>query len=505
MLPPTARLSLIPSLATAPPGGIEALALLSAKHDNVHHGGLPDIPHRSVVGRAPHPTGDGSAPVTTDFDQRGSGPRPLDILIVLVVAAADLFISGYLTGKPIRTTVGPDLPHWPVVAVITLGYTALLWRRRSPWATFVALLAVCLTAGLILVAFQPTVAVALALHTVARRTPANRANPALVLAGFVALLNARTATAESSDGLFGLVAITATFLGFFTLVWVLGRRDRATRFRAAQEQERLRATAEESLGQQRQQIARDLHDILSHSMSAMILQSAGAKAVSSKLDSTTEAKQVTEALAAIESTGAESMRELHRLLGLLRTQEGGEEHGVARLTLADIEPLITATRHGGLVVQVHREGSPRPLDPSVDLAAYHMVQESLTNAMKHAGRGAVVDIYETWEPDQLSLQVRSTRGLDDGLVDPTPAAIGSGTGLWGLRERIELAGGTFESGRVEGGFVTSAVLTVRAGEDRAEDRAVEDAPANPASEEPPGRAGPRHTDAPANPAPEESS
>src|SRR5690606_9796085 len=123
---------------------------------------------------------------------------------------------------------------------------------------------------------------------------------------------------------------------------------------------------------------------------------------------------------------------------------------------------LEATRRGGLVVQVHREGTPHTLDPSVDLAAYHLVQESLTNAMKHAGRGAVVDIYETWEPGQLQMQVRSSQGL---AADPeaqdhvTPP--GSGTGLWGLRERVELAGGTFESGPVSSGFLVSATLPVR--------------------------------------------
>ncbi|QDO90106.1 hypothetical protein FNH13_18715 [Ornithinimicrobium ciconiae] len=399
---------------------------------------------------------------TAELEEHGSGPRRIDIPIVVGCAAADLFISGYLTGEPIETTLGTQLPHWPVVALIALGYVALAWRRSSPWPTFLITLGLGLGAGLLLTFFQPMVGIALALHTVARRTPARRANPALVLAAFVSLNNGRTATGVGGDdGLFGLIVVTAIFLGFFTLVWALGRRDRAVRWRAAQEQERLKVSAEVSLGQQRQQIARDLHDILSHSMSAMILQSAGAKAVSSKLDATTESKQVTDALAAIESTGAESMRELHRLLGLLRTQDGDEGTGITRLRLADVDPLIAATRHGGLVVQHHREGVALPLDQSVDLAAYHMVQESLTNAMKHAGRGAVVDIYETWEPDRLQLQVRSSRGISED-DQPTIRPVGSGTGLWGLRERVELAGGAFESGRVEGGFVTSASLPVRA-------------------------------------------
>ena len=495
MFPETARLSLstsltaaprswlspLPSLTTALSAGLsldppwaslrdnrpQTLALGSVSHDNVPHGGHGGLTHFPVVGSSSrHPLGAGGPPVTSaEQEEHGQRPQRLDILIVLICAAADLFISGLLTGAPVETSFGTELPLWPVVAAITLSYSVLAWRRQAPWHTFLAVLAACLAAALLLVPFQPMVAVALALHTVARRSPARRANPALVLAAFVSLVNARTATnvgETNEDGVFGLIVIAAIFMGLFTLVWALGRRERTTRLRAAEAQERLMATAEASLGQQRQQIARDLHDILSHSMSAMILQSAGAKAVSSKLDSTTEAKQVTDALAAIESTGAESMRELHRLLGLLRTQDEGDETGITRLRLADIDPLIAATRHGGLVVQHHREGAARPLDASVDLAAYHMVQESLTNAMKHAGRGAVVDIYETWEPDRLQLQVRSSRGIDDSDVQPASTPASSGTGLWGLKERVELAGGSFESGRVEGGFVTSASLPVRA-------------------------------------------
>lgn len=462
MLPLPARLpTLRPTPLAGPPPGTSVLALATDNGDNVPHVGSTRL-GRLNLGRTAILGPDESDTMTwADDEERGSGPRRLDILIVLLCAAADLFVSGYLNGQPIETAFGVDLPHWPIVALIALSYGALAWRRNRPWPTFLFMVGVCLVAGLMLVQFQPLVGVAVALHAVARRSPARRANPALVLVGFVALSDARTAIRLSGDeGTFGLIVITAIFMALLTLIWVVGRRERLTRWRAKEEKARLLASAEESLGQQRQQIARDLHDILSHSMSAMILQSAGAKAVSSKLDSTSEAKQVTEALSAIESTGAESMRELHRLLGLLRTQadEGGT---VARLTLGDIGTLIAATRHGGLVVQHHREGTPLPLDPSVDLAAYHMVQESLTNAMKHAGRGAVVDIYETWDGAELSLQVRSARGLDDAAAPPVTTP-GSGTGLWGLRERVELAGGTFESGRVEGGFVTSAVLPVRA-------------------------------------------
>src|SRR5699024_10856775 len=150
-------------------------------------------------------------------------------------------------------------------------------------------------------------------------------------AAFPTLANAMTATSETgADSDFGLLVISAILLSPIVIARVLGRRERRSDPPIRREQVRLRESAEERLGQQRQQIARHLRAIRSPWMSAMILQSAGANAVSRKLDATAEAKKVTDALAAIESTGAESMRELHRLLGLLRTQED-DGRDVARL------------------------------------------------------------------------------------------------------------------------------------------------------------------------------
>jgi signal transduction histidine kinase len=404
-------------------------------------------------------------PDPAEDDDIGTGPQRRDVLIILACFVVDVFFSGYYEGQPVTTHLGFDLPLWLVLPVILVAYGALAWRRQAPWPVFLFIVGFCVVAGLSLELFEPFAVTGLALYAVARRTPARRANPALVLMAFPSMSNAVTATNLTGDSsIFALIVIGTIFMSFATLLWVLGRRERRSVLRARAEQAALRATAEESLGHERQRIARDLHDILSHSMSAMILQSAGAKAVSSKLDGTDEAKKVTEALSAIETTGAESMRELHRLLGLLRTQDGDDGPGVPRLRLGDISPLIDATRHGGLVVQRHQEGLPRPLDASVDLAAYHLVQESLTNAMKHAGRGAVVDIYETWEPAELQLQVRSAQGLSSEEPEPDLARqpVGSGTGLWGLNERVELAGGHFSSGPVDGGFVTVATFPLRA-------------------------------------------
>lgn len=455
---------LLARVVRLPPDGAEILALSSINRDNGPHVGKPpSVTHRSVVSSQTDSRADWSLNAPDDPGAEiGPGPQRRDLLIVLACVVVDLLFSGFYDGAPIETRFGFDLPAWLVLPAITVAYGALAWRRRAPWPTFLFILAFCTALAVGLTLFEPFAAIAVALYSVARRAPARQANPALVLAAFPSLSNAMTATSVTGDdSIFGLLIISAIFMSVMVIAWVLGRRERRSLQRAERERERLRESAEESLGQQRQQIARDLHDILSHSMSAMILQSAGAKAVSSKLDATAEAKKVTDALAAIESTGAESMRELHRLLGLLRTQDD-DGRDVARLGLDDIGPVLEATRRGGLVVQVHREGTPHPLDPSVDLAAYHLVQESLTNAMKHAGRGALVDIYETWEPGKLQMQIRSSQGLEAEAGGPdqvTPP--GSGTGLWGLRERVELAGGSFDSGPVSSGFLVSATLPVR--------------------------------------------
>ena len=444
----------------APPGGRLLASGRATDHNGRYAGRAPLVP-RSVLDRARLFPGR-TDPAMTALEERptpGEGPvtpRVKDIALALACVFIDLFFSGYVVGDPAATHLGLTLPLWLFIGLVVVAYSALAWRRRAPWLVFLAVLGFCLLAGVVMVQFQPFTGVALALFTVARATPARQANPALVLAAFMCLANGQTASNLRGDSLTAMITTSSIFFTGTLVFWVIGRRERHHRLRQLEEQEQIVASAQDSLGQERQRIARDLHDILSHSMSAMILQSAGARAVSSSLDSTAQAKQVTEALAAIESTGVESMRELHRLLGLLRTADGDGDPGIARLRLADISPLVEATRHGGLVVQVHREGSARPLDPSVDLAAYHMVQESLTNAMKHAGRGAVVDLHETWEPGELQLQVRCGTGLP--AAERAAAPPGSGTGLWGVNERVELAGGSFDAGPVDGGFVTTATF-----------------------------------------------
>ena len=203
---------------------------------------------------------------------------------------------------------------------------------------------------------------------------------------------------------------------------------------------------------ERLRLARDLHDIVSHSVSAMLLQAAGAKAVAQHND-----ERVLSALTSIERTGVQAMRELHRLLGLLREDDAATVD-VESSSLRYLDSLVKSTRRTGLAVHLRVDGDPVDLDPSVDLAAYRVVQESLSNVMKHGGSAAEATIDLSWLPDSLRVRVRSVTGFVDGEGPPVP----SGFGLRGLRDRVELLGGDLETGEIPGGYLTSATLPVQA-------------------------------------------
>lgn len=241
-------------------------------------------------------------------------------------------------------------------------------------------------------------------------------------------------------------AVTNTFM--IVLVWGAGRLIYSVEARGEQEK---RQQMMEAVRAERLYLARELHDIVSHSVSAMILQAAGAKALASS-----ENAEVKAALDVIENTGIEAMVELHRLLGLLRAaspmdyRDGTE----APASLQDLEALVGSTRASGVDVEVSVEGHPAELDRSVGLTAYRIVQEALTNTIKHAGRGAAAQVHLRWEPEYLKLTIRDRAGL--GAQGMT--ALSFGHGLAGLRERVSLVGGFMEAGSTPDGFLLRAQL-----------------------------------------------
>jgi signal transduction histidine kinase len=247
-----------------------------------------------------------------------------------------------------------------------------------------------------------------------------------------------------SDFVFGVVITTAAWAGGVTL----GTRARAAT--AAERRAELLALerdlrAREAAVEERARIARELHDVIAHTVSVMVVQAGAAEQV---LEGENMAAR--EALRAIRESGKGALVELRRLLGLLRDDE--PEELAPQPSLRDVDELVAQVEAAGLPVSLERRGTARVLPPGLDQAAYRIVQEALTNAIKHANAQRV-EIGIDWQTDAVCLTV-----VDDG------GGAGSGTsngghGLIGMRERAQLYGGRLEAGPHDGGgFAVSATL-----------------------------------------------
>jgi signal transduction histidine kinase len=214
---------------------------------------------------------------------------------------------------------------------------------------------------------------------------------------------------------------------------------------------------------ERSRIARELHDVVAHSVSVMVVQAGAARRTVAASPG-----QAATALGQIESTGRQALVELRRLLGLLRDDDGQATDAALapQPSLANLESLAAAAREAGLPVEVSVEGEPRPLPAGVDLSAYRIVQEALTNALRHGGsdRARVLVCYREHD---LELQihnggVESAGGRQSSDSDRPDGR--SGHGLIGMRERVAMFGGTLEAGtRPGGGYRVAARLPLDSG------------------------------------------
>ena len=215
------------------------------------------------------------------------------------------------------------------------------------------------------------------------------------------------------------------------------------------------ALAAAAVDAERLRIARELHDIVAHAVTVMVLQSAGASRIAVK-----DPELAADAMRTVENTGKQAVAELRRLLEVLRAEDAAQATPTMPSTvrdtsrLANLDDLVAQIRSIGINVAVEVTGTPCDLDPSVDLAAYRVIQEALTNVNKHAGAGAEARVQLSWQPAELIIEV-----MDDGQVKTGIEHPASGYGLLGLAERVKLVGGRLESGpRPAGGFRVHAVL-----------------------------------------------
>jgi signal transduction histidine kinase len=334
----------------------------------------------------------------------------------------------------------------------------LLLRRRWPLAAvLVSLAALSLASGLDGTGFQNLTLPFLCALAVAVAAGAiqDRAQMIAAGAGIMATIAVIVFTAPNAGaGDFFLI----TF--FFAAAWLAGRalatraqqtRELRARVKAA---ERARADAEaRASAAERARIARELHDVVAHSVSVMVVQSSAVRRLL-RDDQTRER----EALQSVEQIGRQALSEMRRMLGVMRT---GEEQPAATLTpqpgLEHLDRLIKQVEEAGLPVQLRIEGDRIPLSPGVDVSAYRIVQEGLTNALKHA-KGSHADVLVRYADDAVELAIE-----DDGPGAANGATMGHG--LVGMRERVALYGGTLEAGPRPGGggYVLRAKLPVEGG------------------------------------------
>ncbi len=345
---------------------------------------------------------------------------------------------------------------------ITLSVVALLfvlplaWRRRAPLAVLATLIAWFAAATLVVTTSHPgaplsaLIALGVAFYTVGAHTSGRRSVVGLGV-GLAAIATIDIASGGAFQPVGGARPGTWVLLA---AAWQAGRELRRRRI----EMRELRAHAvelerdrEEKLriaaAEERARIARELHDVVAHSVSLMVVQVQAAQRVL-----VGDQPAARELLDSIETTGRQALIELRRLLGLLREFDG-QRSLAPQPSLRYLDDLLAQVRDAGLPVELVVEGAPATLPQGVDLSAYRIVQEGLTNALKHSG-AAHARVLVRYTPAELELEVS-----DDGRGRSNGTANGSGQGLVGMRERVSLYGGELDTGSSrDGGYVVHARL-----------------------------------------------
>jgi signal transduction histidine kinase len=386
--------------------------------------------------------------------QRGRLPSALfDLMIAGIVAA-----SGLLTAR--------EVPYGPAESMLFGGSMALvvLFRRRFPTLVMAVVSGI---AFLQVVTDQQIpapydVAVLFALYAVVKYA---RSVWLAFLAGAVAAFGVALLVAARGFGS-GWETEAVMYAAICAAVWLTAYVLRTRRLYVESLEERA-ATAERerdhlaqlAAADERAGIARELHDVVAHSLAVMIVQADGAAYT---LDA--DPAQARGALDTIAATGRDALEDMRRIVGVLRgTHSAEDDQERRRITLDQLGPLVDRARSAGLRVDLRVTGQPHGLTPADELTIFRLAQEALTNALRHAGQGALVTLALTYAPGAVTLEI-----VDDGagrLVTvgaPAVAVASGGHGLIGMRERVAVHGGEFNAGpRLGGGWQVRAVVPVR--------------------------------------------
>jgi signal transduction histidine kinase len=351
------------------------------------------------------------------------------LVLVLLAPTAAVYNHSVEHGATVGTTA--------VAAATVLSTLPLLFRRRWPVQVLVATLipAVAIPNGAPI--FLPA---AVAVYTVASRRPRQVAVISAVAATLAVDLHQLLRGYTLQVNLVAALALALGLLQKSRLEYFEELRERAERLERERE-----LLDEQAATEERMHIARELHDVVAHNVSLMVIQAQA-------LGQTTREQGARGSAQTIAELGRDAMSELHRTLELMRAQSAEEERK-PQPALDDLGPLLERTHAAGVNVNLSVSGTPRPLPAGVELSAYRIVQEALTNAIKHSGS------------DRASVELRyGDDGLELEIVDQGAGGVGSelphaGHGLVGMRERVALFGGTLDVGALNGhGFRVLATL-----------------------------------------------
>jgi signal transduction histidine kinase len=383
-------------------------------------------------------------------------PVMLDIAFALLV----FFVEIVALVGPSEERAGSLEPDIVALLFVALGALSLVWRRQRPIEVLIFL-------GVLLVGFYLrdygsfmsivglTALYAAAAHSVNRR----RAWITIVIF-IVGLFGTATFSLLDRPSGFDVSggAAMLSSIGVAVFVGVVARNREQIFVKAearADEAEADRAAAaERARTEERLRIARELHDVVAHGMSVISVQAAAAQEIAP-----TDPDRAIELMRTVETTSRESLNEMRRMLGVLRngqaSPDGDQASRGPQPSLADIEATITHCRDAGLETEFGVSGEERPLSPGLELTVYRIVQEALTNALKHGGPAATASVEVGYRDTTLLVRISDTgRGVVASL-----SGTSSGNGLVGMRERVELYDGTLSAGpNPGGGYIVTAVI-----------------------------------------------
>ena len=368
-------------------------------------------------------------------------PARADTLLaaaLLVASQAEVWLTSVAEGRRPETAVAG--------AAMT---SALAWRRRRPLAT--ALIVVASVCGLALVTEIPNAAFLLPTGVIAMYSLGAYATPERGVAGLAVTLAALPLSAIRTEDA-TVTDLTAPAI-LFSALWAVGRSMRARRLRSAELEDRTdRIVREqdsrerEAAAAERRRIARELHDIVAHRVTTIVIQSESGAATAD------DPERAREAFGTIADSGRQALGELRRLLGLLRSDD--ETAATApQPGLAELDELVASTRTAGMPVEMTVEGDVTDLPAGIDLTAYRIVQEALTNALRHARTSASVHVAR--DRGVVVVEVRNPIGAD---TDASVNGHGAGRGLAGMRERVRVYNGELTARAERGEWVVHATL-----------------------------------------------